>query len=547
LNLTIAKKRAPFCAGAGLQRNGHEITADFDSENEHFRESKLESESQSRGDAMRWTVAQVAEALGVAAPARLDALAGVAGVSIDSRTIQPGELFIAIHGPSHDGHDHVAAALAGGATAGVVAYSRFVQYTEEIRGKLFAVDDTLDALHRLASRACAIWRVQKPGRKIGGVAGSVGKTTTKEILAALLAARFRVLKTQGNLNNEYGLPLTLLQLDDQHDAAVIEMGMSHPGELARLARIAPPDVGVITRVVVEHLEFFSSIEEIALAERELIENLAWPNATAVLNANDERVERFAEVAHGPVLWFSAGAATRAEFRAEKIEERGVSGSAFDFVSPSGRARLDLPLIGRHNVMNALAALAAASVWGIGAEDALRVFPTLQPADKRGEVVKFEEGFTVINDSYNSSPTALNALAELLAATPGFGRRILAAGEMRELGDSAPDLHRECGRQVAGLRKIDWIVGVQGPAEEFVRAAVAAGHPAERAKFFQNSAEAGEFLAQFIQPNDLLLLKGSRGVKMEKILEAIDARHQRHASSGVQASAEHAAAQPKGRS
>jgi UDP-N-acetylmuramoyl-tripeptide--D-alanyl-D-alanine ligase len=503
---------------------------------------------------MRWTVAQVAEALGVAAPARLDALAGVAGVSIDSRTLQPGELFIAIHGPSHDGHDHVAAALAAGAAAGVVARGKFAQYPEEIRGKLFAVDDTLDALHRLASRACSIWRARKPGRKIGGVAGSVGKTTTKEIFAALVAARFRVLKTQGNLNNEYGLPLTLLQLDDQHDAAVIEMGMSHRGELARLARIAPPDVGVITRIAVEHLEFFSSIDEIALAERELIENLAWPDATAVLNADDERVARFDEVARGPVLWFSIGAggsggAARAEFRAEKIEERGVSGSAFDFVSPTGRARLELPLIGRHNVMNAIAALAAASVWGIGAEDAQRAFPKLQPADKRGEVVKFAEGFTVINDSYNSSPTALNALAELLAATPGFARRILAAGEMRELGESAPELHRECGSHVASLRKIDWIIGVQGPAGEFVKAAVAAGHPADRAKFFQNSTEAGEFLAGFIKPGDLLLLKGSRGVKMEKILEAIDAGHQRHSNSGAHtgATAERAAAQPKGRS
>ena len=516
---------------------------------------------------MRWTVAQVAEALGVAAPARLDALAGLAGVSIDSRTVKPGELFIAIHGPSHDGHDHVVAAWAAGAAAGVVARGRFAQYPEEIRGKLFAVDGTLDALHRLASRACAVWRAAKPGRKIGGVAGSVGKTTTKEILAALVAARFRVLKTQGNLNNEYGLPLTLLQLDDQHDAAVIEMGMSHRGELARLARIAGPDVGVITRIAVEHLEFFSSIDEIALAERELIENLAWPHATAVLNADDERVARFTEVARGPVLWFSTsggagtgaragsglgdrGGAASAEFRAEKIEERGVNGSAFDFVSPTGRARLKLPLIGRHNVMNAVAALAAASVWGIGADDALGVFPHLQPADKRGEVVKFAEGFTVINDSYNSSPTALNALAELLAATPGFSRRILAAGEMRELGDSAPELHCECGRFVAGLRKIDWIIGVQGPAEEFVKAAVAAGHPAERAKFFQNSGEAGEFLAQFIKPNDLLLLKGSRGVKMEKILEAIDAGHvrSRAQTNGAQKNAERtsgdAAVQPK---
>src|SRR5580692_7754070 len=498
---------------------------------------------------MRWRVAEVAEALGVAMPAGLDPVAGVAGVSIDSRTVRPGELFIAIRGPRHDGHGFVAGALAGGAAGGVVASERASEYSPEIREKLFVVDDTLDGLHRLAARACDQWRKAKPGRKIGGVAGSIGKTTTKEILAALVGARFRVLKTQGNLNNEYGLPLTLLGLSDEYDAAIIEMGMSHRGELARLAQIALPDVGVITRVAVEHLEFFASVDEIALAERELIENLAWPSATAVLNADDERVARFSEVARGPVVWF--GASPRAEFRAEKIEERGVEGSAFDFVWPAGRARLELPLIGRHNVMNAVAALAAASVWGIGAEDAQRVFPQLQPADKRGEVVKFEEGFTVINDSYNSSPTALNALAELLAATAGFARRILAAGEMRELGESAPELHRECGRSIAALGKIDWIIGVQGPAEEFVKAAVAAGHPAERAKFFQNSDEAGEFLAQFIKPNDLLLLKGSRGVKMEKILQAIDVGHVR---SGVQTdgapknaertSGEHAAVQPK---
>jgi UDP-N-acetylmuramoyl-tripeptide--D-alanyl-D-alanine ligase len=502
------------------------FSADFGSEIEHFRKCRLASEAQPIGDAMRWTVGQAAEALGVAPPASLDALAGLAGVSIDSRTIQPGELFLAIHGPRHDGHDHVAAALARGAAAGVVARERFAQYPEEIRGNLFAVDDTLGALHQLASRACARWREAKPGRRIGGVAGSVGKTTTKEILAALVAARFRVLKTEGNLNNEYGLPLTLLKLDDQHGAAVIEMGMSHPGELERLARIAAPEVGVITRIAVEHLEFFSSIDEIARAERELIENLAWPDATAVLNADDERVAKFADVARGRVIWFGTEAGTRAEFRAEKIEERGVMGSAFDFVSPAGRARLELPLIGRHNVMNAVAALAAASIWGIGIEDAKRVLPQLTPADKRGEVVRFEDGFTVINDSYNSSPTALDSLARLLADTTAFSRRILAAGEMLELGGSSPDLHRECGRFAARLKKIDWIIGVQGEAAEFVHAAIEAGHPKERAKFFKNSMEAADFLAGLITRDDLLLLKGSRGVKMERILEAIEAKHAR---------------------
>jgi UDP-N-acetylmuramoyl-tripeptide--D-alanyl-D-alanine ligase len=491
---------------------------------------------------MRWTAGQIAAALGVAAPAGLAEETGMLGVSIDSRTLGSGELFVAIHGPRHDGHDHLAGAFERGALAAIVSRERFAGLPREIQGRAFAVDDTLAALHRLAARAREIWRATKPGRRIGGVAGSVGKTTTKEILAALVGARFRVLKTQGNLNNEYGLPLTLLQVEEDHEAIVLEMGMSHRGELARLAQIARPDVGVITRVAVEHLEFFSSIDEIALAERELIENLPWPAATAALNADDERVARFDEVARGPVIWFGTESQTKAggsqtaifsakrarpiEFRAENIEERGIEGSAFDFVSPSGRTRLVLPLVGRHNVMNAVAALAAASVWGITATDAKKVFPTLLPADKRGEVVRFAEGFTVINDTYNSSPMALHALAELLASTPSYRRKILAAGEMRELGTSSPQLHRECGAAIAGLGKIDWVVGVAGDANELIHAAVGAGHEKNRAKYFEDSAEAGKFLAGFIQPGDLLLLKGSRGVKMEKILEAIDAAHPR---------------------
>ena len=491
---------------------------------------------------MRWNVVQVAEALGVSPPAGLDPVARMAGVSIDSRTIQRGELFIAIHGPRHDGHGFVAGALAGGAAAGVVAKERLPEYSPEIQARLFAVDDTLSALHRLASRYCEQWRKAKPGRLVGGVAGSIGKTTTKEILAALVAARFRVLKTQGNLNNEYGLPLTLLRLDDDYDAAIVELGMSHRGELAKLAQIASPDVGVVTRVAVEHLEFFSSLDEIALAERELIENLAWPNATCVLNADDERVARFASVARGSVITFGAGA--RADFRVEGIEGRGLEGSAFDFVAPEGRARLELPLIGRHNVMNALGALAAASVWGIGLDDAKQVFPTLVPADKRGEVVRFAEGFTVINDSYNSSPSALNAMADLLASTPGHKRRILAAGEMLELGDSSAELHRQCGGAAASLRRIDWIFGVRGDAAEFVRAAIAAGHPADRTRFFDRSEQAAEFLGSFVASGDVLLLKGSRGVKMERILEAIDSSHRR-ASSPVSTPSEVCADSRKG--
>ena len=481
---------------------------------------------------MKWTAMQLAEALRAAMPAGLGPASTIGGVSIDSRTIPPGDLFIAIRGPNHDGHAFVAGALERGGAAAVVACDRVQEYPAEIRGKLFAVEDTLAALQQLASRACENWHREKTGRLVGAVAGSVGKTTTKEILAALLGARFPVLKTQGNLNNEYGLPLTLLRLDEGCEAAVVELGMSHRGELAHLTRIAAPDVGLVTRVAIEHLEFFSSIEEIALAERELVENLAGPNAVAVLNDDDERVARFAEAAPGRVIRF--GTTPRAEFRAEAILERGLGGSAFDFVWPGGRARLELPLIGRHNVMNALAALAAASVWGVGAREAALVFPALSPADKRGEVVRFEEGFSVINDSYNSSPAALHSLIQLLAATPGYRRRILAAGEMLELGESSAELHRECGRLAGGLGTIDWIIGVQGRAQDFVTAAVETGHPRDRACFYENSAEAGKFLQGFVRTGDVLLLKGSRGVRMERILEALDARWPRAAAGAPKA-------------
>src|SRR5512136_311745 len=270
---------------------------------------------------MRWTIAQVAGALGTRPGKELDPVARVAGVSIDSRTVRAGELFIAIHGPRHDGHDHVAAALEQGALAAVVAETRAGSYPGWVNDRCIAVGDTFIALKQLARAVREAW-----GRKIAGVTGSVGKTTTKEILAALLGTRLRILKSEGNLNNEYGLPLTLFRLDETHEAAVLEMGMSRPGELTRLAAIARPDVGVVTRVSPAHLEFFASVDEIALAKRELIEGLNGRESVAVLNADDARVVAFAPFAPGRVLTYGIG--NSADYRAEAIEDRGALGSAF---------------------------------------------------------------------------------------------------------------------------------------------------------------------------------------------------------------------------
>src|SRR5713226_493059 len=407
---------------------------------------------------MQWTVEEVARALGVAPPAGLDPMARLAGVSIDSRTVAQGELFVAVHGPRHDGHDFVVAAMDAGALGAVVAQERTAHYLEPVRGRLLGVADTLAALQALANAVRTRW-----GKRLVAVTGSAGKTTTKEILAGLLAARFRVLKSEGNLNNEYGLPLQLLRLEDTHEVAVMEMGMSRAGELARLAKIAEPDVAVVTRVAPVHLEFFSSLDEIAAAKRELIEGLAGKEPVAVLNADDPRVAAFRRAAPGRVVTF--GIEKPADFRAEAIEDRGALGSAFQLKSPVGCTRLEIPLAGRHAIANALAALAAASVWGAGPAEAKRVFPRLRPASMRGEVLRFDDGFALINDCYNSSPVALAAMIDLLVSTPGYRRRILAAGAMLELGTTSPMLHREAGRLAAGTGKIDWIVGVQGDAAE----------------------------------------------------------------------------------
>ena len=465
---------------------------------------------------MRWTLLQISEPMQGAAGEKLDPMARVAGYSIDSRTIRSGELFFAIHGPSHDGHDYVESALGRGAVAAVVAKERVHRLPAAVRGSCIVVDDTLCALHQLATAMRLAW-----GKKIAGVTGSVGKTTTKEILAALLGAKLRVLKSEGNFNNTYGLPLTLFKLENEHDAAVLEMGMSRRYELQELASIAKPDVGVVTRVAPAHLEFFASVDEIALAKRELIEGLNGPDSVAVLNADDPLVAAFAKHAPGRVLTYSVE--KRADFRAEEIEDRGALGSEFTLVEKGKRTRLELALPGRHVISNALASLAAASVWGIRATEAQSVFRTLHAPSMRGELLRFSNGAAMINDSYNSSPAALHAMIRVLASTPGFRRRILAAGEMRELGATSADLHREAGK-FAAQSKIDWLIGVEGDAAQIVEGAVAGGVPRPQTRVFASSEEAAGFLAEFVEAGDLLLVKGSRGVKMERIVEKLLSIH-----------------------
>jgi UDP-N-acetylmuramoyl-tripeptide--D-alanyl-D-alanine ligase len=424
------------------------------------------------------------------------------GYSIDSRTIRAGELFFAVKGERFDGHDFVSAALDNGAVAAVVRQDQWHRYSWTT--KLLVVDDTLIALQTLATAVRKVW-----GKPLVGVTGSAGKTTTKEAIAHVLGARFRVLKSEGNFNNHFGLPLMLLKLEPEHEVAVIEMGMSHAGEIRALAKIAQPEIGVVTNVAPVHLEFFDSLAGIARAKYELIESLP-ASGTAVLNSDDEYVSQFGRDFRGRVVMY--GTRATADVRAENIVTRGAEGSTFDVVTSGGRERASLPLVGEHNILNALAGVAAGLALGLKLSDSVATLATLKPPDKRGQVVKLGN-ITVINDCYNSNPKALDAMIDALAVMPA-GRRIVVAGEMLELGPMGEEMHRSAGQRVAA-KKIDVLVGVRGLAQAMVESAKESG---ARAEFVATPEEAGEWLARETRDGDVVLLKASRGVKLEKALE-----------------------------
>lgn len=431
----------------------------------------------------------------------------VLGYSIDSRTVGVGELFFAVKGERFDGHDFVIAALEKGVTGAVVRRDQLDRYPDKAR--LLAVEDTLVALQTLATAVRKVW-----GKPLIGVTGSAGKTTTKEAVAHVLAARFRVLKSEGNFNNHFGLPLMLLKLEPEHDVAVIEMGMSHAGEIRALAKIARPDIGVVTNVAPVHLEFFDSIAGIARAKYELIESLP-ATGIAVLNADDEYVSQFGRGFKGKVVTY--GMHETADVRAENLQSRGADGSEFDVVLNGTREHARWPLVGEHNILNALAAVAVGLARGLIPSEAVGALATLAAPDKRGQVLQLGN-ITVINDCYNSNPKALQAMVDALAAM-NAGRRIVVAGEMLELGPAGEQMHRAAGQHIAE-KKIDVLIGVRGLAQAMVDGVRQAG---TEALYVATPEEAGEWLAHETRDGDVVLLKASRGVKLEKALETWKAR------------------------
>lgn len=435
------------------------------------------------------------------------------GYSIDSRTLNSGDLFFALNGDRFDGHDYVKTALEKGAVAAVVQRGRVLNIDHH---RLLVVEDTLKALQSLGAAARRLW-----GKPLLAVTGSAGKTTTKEILAHLLSTRFRVMKTSGNFNNHIGLPLQLLKLEPEHDLAVMEMGMNHAGEIRALGQLAHHDMGIVTAVAPVHLEFFNSLAEIARAKYEIIETL-YPGAVAVLNADDDYVCQFGRDFRGKVVTF--GITRAADVSAQKVKLNGAEGSTFDLVAGAVREHATLPLVGEHNVYNALAAAAAAMERGIPPSEAAQALATVASPDKRGQVLHLA-GATIINDCYNSNPRALNAMVDTLVSMTAR-RRILLAGEMLELGPTAEALHRECGRHAAE-KKIDVVIGVRGMAKALAEAACGAG---TQAQFMETPEEAGEWLARELRAEDAVLLKASRGVKLERALELVQQKAGRTTSA-----------------
>ena len=435
----------------------------------------------------------------------------VTGYSIDSRTLQPGDLFVAIKGERFDGHDFVSAAIERGAAAAIIAREKLTTLQEEASKRpLLVVDDTLRALQQLATAVRKHW-----ARRVVGVTGSAGKTTTKEAIAKVLGARFSVLKSQGNLNNGYGLPLQLLKLEPEHEIAVIEMGMSSAGEIAALAAIAAPDWGVVTNVGNAHAEFFSDgIAGIARAKYELIEALP-AHGVAFLNCDDAYVSQFGRDFRGKAVYFGRGPC--ADPKVESVERLGADGQLVSIRAGEGRASLHLHLLGEHNISNALAAVAVGLEAGIPLATCCEMLAELRPEDKRGQILKIRDA-TIINDSYNSNPEALKAMISTLAFMPGE-RRVLIAGEMLELGGESVALHSACGRAAAEAG-IDVIAGVRGFASHIVEAAKENGRA--EAMFFETPEEAAQWLKEILRPGDVVLLKASRGVRLERALDGLAA-------------------------
>lgn len=443
------------------------------------------------------------------------------GFSIDSRTISRGDLFIALAGEQVDGHRYVLEVFDKGACAALVIHKRlpFANDLGAHAGRLLFVENTTCAMQQLAARVIAKWH-----RPVIAVTGSAGKTTIKDLTAEVMSSAGRVLKSHGNLNTSYGLPLTVSRMisdgaaPGDFDYAVLEMGMSSYGEIARLTDLAPPEVGIVANVGTAHIEFFGSLKAIARAKAEMVESVK-SGGTAVLNADDPLVWEMRSLRDDLGI-ISFGIDATADVTAgEIIVEDDLSGTRFVLKTPHGSSEVKMQMIGRHNVYNALAAAAAGCCFGLSSDVIAQRLDLAAATKMRGELIRFPNGVSVIDDTYNSNPQALMLAVRAISGAKGFKRRIVVAGEMLELGELGPQLHRDCGSQMASLG-IDRLIGVRGQAAQIVEGAIQNGMKQEQAIFFETPGEAAASLIEEAASGDLILVKGSRGVRTERVIEAL---------------------------
>ena len=431
-----------------------------------------------------------------------------AGVATDSRIPQAGKLFVALRGDRFDGHAFAAQALAQGATGLLVSEAPAAPSSVPV----VRVTDTLVALQALAREVRRL-----SGTIVIAITGSAGKTTTKEVTADLLSTRRRVYRSHGNLNNHIGVPLSLLELTDRPELAVIELGMNHAGEIRALVAIAEPEVRVWTNVGDAHIGHFGSREAVADAKAEILDQ-ARPGTLVVANADDRLVMSRVRQFKGRVLTF--GEAAAADVRATSVVDHGFDGTTAAIATSSGQLQVRVPLPGRAHLSNVLAAIAVAGEFGIPASAIETVVASLTPVRRRGASVAIAGGARLIDDSYNASPAAVHAALQALAATPTKGRRIAVLGEMLELGAASERLHAECGRAAAAAG-VDELIAIGGtPAGALAAGAVDGGMPAVRVRHVADSEGAAGQVASLIRAGDLVLVKGSRGTRTDIVADRL---------------------------
>jgi len=433
----------------------------------------------------------------------------IKGVSIDSRHIKEGELFVALKGDRFDGHDFVPDAIKKGAWGALVERVALESKFASLGGikNILPVEDTLFALQELSHM-----HRKKFSIPLVGITGSNGKTTTKEMLAGILRQKGPVLKNEGNLNNHIGVPLTLLKLNKKHKTAVVEMGMSAPGEIDMLARLVSPTVGVNTNIGPAHLEFLGSLDGVAQAKGELLDNLR-PDGAAVLNADDRYFGTLKSKFNGRIVTF--GIENGADVRATDVrQDRDYTD--FTLTADGSTVKVRLQAIGRHNVYNALAAAAAAIAADMPLEAVKYGLDDFVPVAMRSEIKELQ-GRTVLADYYNANPASMEAALVTLMSLKSNKQAIAVLGDMLELGETSAEAHRELGRTAARLG-VDIIITFGTLMKHTAEGALGAGLPRERVLETQTHAEAAGLVRELSRPGDVVLVKGSRGMKMEKVLE-----------------------------